>query len=357
MRSDDTTRKMPSDGGTAPPVGDVRILYETIRDLTSTLSISQIIQRLIDRVLSHLESEIASILLVGRDRKLRITHAVGLPSEVIRKTELDQGDGISGYVAETGEALLIKDVEADPRFKRRNHERYYTHSAISVPVRIHGRVMGVINVNNKRNRQPYRETDLKLVEAIAGHAAVALFNAQRYEETLRRAQCDSLTGLANHGHFWSVLHVELQRATRYSRELAVVVLDIDQFKAFNDRHGHIAGDEALVGVAKVIDGQSRVHDITARYGGEEFAIVLPETGREGAAAFAEKLRAAIESRAFSRADPGEITISAGVAAFPGDAQEVGDLVEAADTRLYQAKEEGRNRVVGAPEEKAAAPDS
>ncbi|MHC4224703.1 MAG: diguanylate cyclase, partial [Planctomycetota bacterium] len=253
---------------------DLAILYETIQDLTSTLSIGQVIGRLIDRILGHLESEIASILLLDHDGMLRMTHAVGLPDEIIRKTVIPRGEGISGHVADTGEALLIPDVEKDPRFRRRNHERYYTHSALSAPLRIHGNVMGVINVNNKRNRKPFTRKDLGLVEAIAGHAAVALFNAKRFEETLRLAQRDSLTGLSNHGHFWSVMHVELERAARYGRELSLVMLDIDHFKEFNDGHGHLGGDEALAGVADTIGQLSRVHDIAARYGGEEFAVLL-----------------------------------------------------------------------------------
>jgi diguanylate cyclase (GGDEF)-like protein len=273
-----------------------------------------------------------------------MTHAVGLPDEIIRKTVIPRGEGISGHVADTGEALLIPDVEKDPRFRRRNHERYYTHSALSAPLRIHGNVMGVINVNNKRNRKPFTRKDLGLVEAIAGHAAVALFNAKRFEETLRLAQRDSLTGLSNHGHFWSVMHVELERAARYGRELSLVMLDIDHFKEFNDGHGHLGGDEALAGVADTIGQLSRVHDIAARYGGEEFAVLLPETGTEGATAFAEKLRKSIASQSFGGAGAGEITVSAGVATYPADGTEAGAIVEVADARLYEAKAEGRDRV-------------
>jgi GAF domain-containing protein len=191
---------------------DVPIRYETIRDLTSTLSVSTVIERLLARVLSHLDSEIASILLAGPDRVLRVTHAEGLPEAVVRESTLASGEGISGHVFQSGEALLIENIELDARFGRSNHERYYTNSAISVPLRSQGRMVGVLNVNNKHNREPFTLDDLRLVEAIAGHAAIALFNAQRYQETLEKAQHDALTGLANHGHFWSNLEHELRRA-------------------------------------------------------------------------------------------------------------------------------------------------
>jgi diguanylate cyclase (GGDEF)-like protein len=348
--SDVSARSGPTGtGGNVIPVVEYRgeelaILFDTINDLTSTLSIREVIERLLERVLVHLDSEIASILLLGPDARLRIRHARGLPSEIVEGTCLGLGEGISGYVAQAGSAVLIQDIEQDPRFRRRNHERYYTRSAISVPLRIHGTLMGVVNVNNKRNRQVYARDDLRLVEAIAGHAAVALFNARRFEETLERAQHDALTGLANHGYFWSTLDREVERARRYHRRLSVAMIDVDHFKQFNDRHGHVAGDEALAGIAGVIRDWSRVHDFPSRYGGEEFAMILPETEIGGCVAVAEKFRSAVAASGFAGADAGALTISVGVAAFPEDGEDANGLVEVADARLYRAKAAGRDRV-------------
>jgi diguanylate cyclase (GGDEF)-like protein len=281
---------------------------------------------------------------VDPDGKLRIRHAHGLPEEVVQRTCVECGYGISGYVFETGGALLIEDVEKDDRFQRQNHERYYTNSAISAPLQAHGTVMGVINVNNKKNHRNYSRGDLRLIEAIAGHAAVALRNAQLYEETLELAKRDSLTGLANHGHFWSTLEIEIDRASRYEREVSLVMVDIDHFKAYNDRHGHMAGDDALVEVARNIVRTSRNHDFAARYGGEEFVIILPETGKTGGVVVAEKLRKSIAARIFADKKCGNLTISAGVSTFPHDAHSAASLVESADSRLYIAKDRGRNIV-------------
>ncbi len=330
---------------------DIAILYDTIHDLTSTLSIREVIQRLLQRVLVHLESELASILLMEPDGKLRIRHARGLPEEVVQTTRVESGYGISGYVFETGEALLIEDVEKDGRFQRQNHERYYTNSAISAPLQIHGTVMGVINVNNKKNHSSYCPEDLSLIEAIAGHAAVALRNAQLYEETLELAKRDSLTGLANHGHFWSTLEIEIDRASRYDREVSLVMVDIDHFKAFNDRHGHMAGDQALIEVSGNIGRSSRNHDFAARYGGEEFAIILPETGKAGGVIVADKLRKSVAACRFAGEKAGKLTVSAGVSTFPHDAHSAASLVESADSRLYIAKDRGRNIVCSSHQEK------
>jgi len=322
---------------------ELEVLYGTIRDLTSTLSVREVLRRLLDRTLEHLHSEIGSIFLL-EDDLLRLVVSQGLPDEVVREAAIPIGTGVTGHVAQSGLSLLVRDVELDPRFRRRNHERYYTHTLISAPLLLLGRVRGVINVNNKSSREPFRPEDLRLLEAIAGHAAAALGNAHRYEETLRRAEHDALTGLANHGHFWAGLEREADRANRYGRCLGLALLDVDHFKAFNDRFGHPRGDEALVGVARVLSSRCRAHDLVARYGGEEFAVVLPEASIEGAFAFGEKIRQSVESTGFGPSGREELTVSVGVAVLPAHARGASDLVQRADAELYRAKGMGRNRV-------------
>jgi diguanylate cyclase (GGDEF)-like protein len=323
---------------------ELEVLYETIRDLTSTLAVHEVIERLLDRTLNHLESEIGSILLLDREQRLRIVLSRGLPAPVGADTRIAVGREISGYVLATAKPLLIADIEKDARFRRRNHERYYTSSCISAPLLIDGVAHGVINVNNKSSRDEFDANDLKLLEAIAGHAAAALGNARRFEEMLERAQRDSLTGLANYGHFWSSLDTEMKRSNRHDRPLSVALCDVDHFKRFNDRHGHLAGDKALSAVADAIADGSRAHDVVARYGGEEFAVILPETGRDGASAFAEKIRAMVETSDLGLSGGSEVTVSVGVATFPEDGATASDLVQSADRALYQAKALGRNRV-------------
>ena len=348
---------MPDDAGTAASESieeelhrlqsrneELELLYDSIRDLTTTLSEREVLERLMERTLGHLDAEIGSILLIGPDGRLCIVVARGLPKSVVDATRLEIGDGISGCVAQSGRALLVTDIEKDARFRRRNHERYYTRSCISAPLLHQRAVRGVININNKRSREAFVLADLRFLEAIAGHASVALANAHRFEEVLERAQRDALTGLANHGHFWSTLEMEHQRARRYDHSLSVVMLDVDHFKAFNDRHGHPAGDQALRSVARILETKSRSHDLVARYGGEEFAVILPETPIEGAHTFAENIRVAVEGHHFGPDRESEMTLSAGIATIDDKAMTAQCLVEKADERLYQAKDLGRNRV-------------
>jgi diguanylate cyclase (GGDEF)-like protein len=319
---------------------DLEVLYETVKDLSSTLSVERVLQRLLDRTLQHLEAEIGSILLLGDDDQLRVMVSQGLPPEVVERTEMRIGEGISGHVALHGQPLIVEDVEEHPTFRRRNRERYYTSTLISAPLVRHEVLLGVININNKTNRKPFERHDLRLLEAIAAHASVALGNARKYEDTLRLSQIDGLTGLANHGHFYKTLEREIERARRYERGLSLVMLDIDHFKQYNDRHGHRAGDQALVAVARIIGDRSRAHDVVARYGGEEFAVILPETTLEGGHMFGDKLRTAIEGVSLDGGDP--LTVSVGAAAFGMNTTATSQLVDAADAELYRAKSLGRN---------------
>ncbi len=186
--------------------------------------------------------------------------------------------------------------------------------------------------------------DESALRALVTHGALALANARDHEQALLRAERDALTGLANYGRIVSALDRELERAQRYGRALAVVMFDVDDLKGWNDRFGHAAGNAALVRIASLLRERSRASDTAARYGGDEFVLVLPETTRDGARAVAEKVRAAFESPSPTGAGAA-LSVSAGVASTPADGKTAAELMEAADTRLYRAKAEGRNRVI------------
>src|SRR5262249_38211969 len=138
---------------------------------------------------------------------------------------------------------------------------------------------------------------------------------------------------------------EMKRAARFGQELSLVMLDVDNLKDYNDRHGHLRGSSVLKRVARLLAEQVRSFDLIAKYGGDEFTLILPQTGREGALAVAERMRMAVAAHAFPLAPPGNITISLGVASFPVDARDGRELLRAADAALYRAKQEGRNRTL------------
>jgi diguanylate cyclase (GGDEF)-like protein len=162
------------------------------------------------------------------------------------------------------------------------------------------------------------------------------------------ANHDGLTGLLNNRCFREALELEIQRCRRYDHEFSLVFMDLDHFKHYNDTHGHLAGDQLLKDLARLLTTNSRSVTVLARYGGEEFVALCPETPKRGALIYAERLRSKVEEHPFAgRAEQplGTVTISAGVATYPEDATESRELIDCADQALYEAKESGRNRII------------
>ena len=179
-----------------------------------------------------------------------------------------------------------------------------------------------------------------MLERFAAHGALALRNAWLLEEIQHLAATDSLTRIANRGTFQTVLGKELARVRRSGGSVALALLDLDRFKVLNDTFGHVAGDEVLRRVAKVLEATARTADTPARYGGEEFAVILPDTTAEEAMVAAERLRQAVSD---ADIEPG-VTVSIGVACFPQDGDDGEALVKRADDALYASKRGGRDRV-------------
>ena len=189
---------------------------------------------------------------------------------------------------------------------------------------------------------------------LALQAAAAVTRTRLYEQAERLATTDGLTGLMNRRSLNAQLAARVREAQRYRRPLSLVLLDIDHFKKVNDTHGHPAGDAVLRGVAAVARAQARETDLVARYGGEEMALVLPETDAGGASTIAERLRAAVEGTAHATEHGTlRVTVSVGVATWPGGGQTPDELLTTADRALYRAKQTGRNRVEAGPGKAAA----
>lgn len=188
------------------------------------------------------------------------------------------------------------------------------------------------------------EACMRLLDA----ASLAISNARLYERTLELSEIDGLTGIRNRRTFMQLLAMEIQRVHRYSKSFGLLMLDIDYFKHYNDTHGHPQGDLLLKAMAEIVRKELRETDTPGRYGGEEFIMLLPETGKDESIEIAERIRLAIETWEFPRADKqpgGRITVSIGVASYPEDGETADKLISAADDALYAAKSSGRNRVI------------
>ncbi|MBM4387307.1 MAG: diguanylate cyclase, partial [Deltaproteobacteria bacterium] len=175
----------------------------------------------------------------------------------------------------------------------------------------------------------------------------------KLEEVMRKLEelaiTDGLTGLYNHRYFKTVLDVEIRRFKRTGHKISLLMIDVDDFKVYNDRYGHVNGDACLAKIAGALKKSLRDTDIIARYGGEEFTIILFDTKKDDAISIAEKLRnevASLEHTPDGTVERLKVTISAGVASFPADADNPGDLISRADEAMYRAKSSGKNKVIG-----------
>jgi diguanylate cyclase (GGDEF)-like protein len=285
---------------------------------------------------------------------LHIEAAIGMNPNLARSLVSRVGSGIAGKVAESGHPMLVNDIEQDTRIATPNRPRFKTKSFISAPLRSKERTIGVLNLSDKENRSIYTEMDLELLVPFVDHAA-ALVNRVR---SLERADLleklsvtDPLTELFNRRFLEKRMDEELNRGKRHGQQFTVMMIDLDHFKIFNDLNGHVAGDKALKKAARIVRSSVREMDVVTRYGGEEFCVVLPDTSKKESSFVADRIRRSIEKERFAGEDGlpiGRLTASIGVSAFPEDGDTAAAITMSADTALYRAKAEGRNRIVYSP---------
>jgi diguanylate cyclase (GGDEF)-like protein len=248
------------------------------------------------------------------------------------------------WVAERKIPLLVRNSEADSRFARAQFgpgER----SFMALPLYLFGRLVGFVRAAAAEPDR-FKSEDLRGAELACTLAGVSMENIYLFEKVNELAIKDGLTGLYTHRAFKTRVEEEILRSARSKVPFSVIMADIDHFKSYNDNFGHQAGDTVLKAVAETFAAGVREIDFAARYGGEEFAVVITGAGKAQAAAVAENIRRAMEARAFDFGGrPSRVTVSFGVAEFPAEGAAAGQLVRAADERLYRAKESGRNRVV------------
>jgi len=326
---------------------------ETLQRVTAALSSTLELDQLLNLMLEYLEQLVAydsaSVMLVEGETA-RVVAARGFPdkSRALQVQVTLSEDPAFQEVVERRAPLLLRDAARDPRFRGLGGTDY-VRSWICAPLIARGAVVGLLTVDN-REPGAYNAQDAALVQAFASNAALAVENAQLYEKMRHMAVTDGLTGLYNSRHFYRVLEEELQRSKRYDRPFSLLMFDLDDFKKYNDRYGHLAGDDLLRELAGLVRTITRGSDLAFRYGGEEFTLILPETPRPAALKMAERLRATVQDHEFvvrGGTDVGRITISIGVATCPDDGQDAESLVYAADMALLEAKKY-KNRVCTVP---------
>ncbi len=336
-------------------LGEMTHLYELAKALNDCLSYQKLVEDLRKEIFEGLVFK-ESILLVFQGetdppsvvRRFTI-HESGSVEDSQTKTDLTNLEKkIILAVHDRKEMLVIKSSdEMDSSWLLEES----LHFPVAIfPLVVQDKAIAVFLVDG------WQEEDLPKFQVVAAQLALHVKKIKLYDTVHELSIIDGLTNVFVRRHFLERFEEELKRSIRHGFKLAVLMLDIDHFKSYNDNHGHLVGDVTLRDVAQVILNGVRRVDIVARYGGEEFAVVLPETDKKEGLEVAERIRSAVAKRQFRAYDEEtRVTLSIGVATFPGDLEEqvvksyrsdfILELLKKADQALYQAKEEGRNRVV------------
>jgi diguanylate cyclase (GGDEF)-like protein len=298
-------------------------------ELGGTIDLDEVLTRTLEAT-GALRGVDAVVVAVGEDDD-RLVAASGLPTSEPRETVTGPPDG-----------TIPRSVSVEYEYGPASGEGATVRSALAVPLASEGEQLGYLTAYSRAGRDAFGDSAVVELEELASRAGPAIDNARRFREARQLADLDALTGLHNRRYFHETLQREVARAQRYERSLALVIFDLDDFKAINDRIGHLAGDGVLAEAADRVRDVVRSADVACRIGGDEFAVILPESTLKDADQLYGRLEAAVSSRPIGSA--GRLHLSAGVTELRPDDDAV-SLFERADEALYRAKGAGKATVV------------
>jgi len=324
------------------------ILTDIVKTANSILEPRKVIELVMEKVQQLIPSEAWSMLMVDEEKQdLRFEVALGAKGKDISSLRLKIGEGVAGWVAQTGRPAIVNDTARDPRFAARFDlkTQFQTRSILCAPLISRGRTIGVVEILNKLGGR-FTRSDLDVLMTLVEPCAIAIENAILFQRTEQLTITDDLTRLFNSRYMNVYLSREIKRCKRHGIPLSVIFLDLDGFKNINDQYGHLAGSGTLTEVGGILAQGVRESDILARYGGDEFVVVLPETPAAGALVIAERLRRAIEEHRFLEGQGFSARISAsfGIAAYPDHALTPEGLIQKADQAMYRVKEREKNGI-------------
>jgi diguanylate cyclase (GGDEF)-like protein len=321
----------------------LRAINAIAQQTTAVLEMNELLSRVCSLIKDAFQVHHVSVLLQENNEVVLVAH-VGTLTSLFKEGERFSGKkGPWAQAIQSGSVVTEDDVRDIADYLGFYRE---TRARICIPLITFGQTVGALVLEHMQPRA-FENAEMEPLESVADICATAIQNAQYVERMRQLAYIDGLTGIFNRRFFEMRIAEEIERSQRFNTGLAVIMVDIDRFKLLNDEFGHLLGDEVLRQVSSVFHQQLRKIDVACRYGGEEFAILLAQTSPEQALVVAEKLRQQVEGWQFPGV-PRPVTISVGTACCPLHGKTRDDLVKAADTGLYFAKQAGRNQVCQGP---------
>jgi len=308
--------------------------------LTSSLDLPDVLDALVSEAMRLIENARDVNIFLYKNHKL--SFGAALDAEGIRNKawSTPRSNGLTYTVARKGETIIVEDMQNHPLFS--NSPKSWTGSIISIPLKVGDTVVGVMNLA-RSSLGGFSNSELRLLSLLSDQAAVAISNANLHQMISYQAYSDTLTGLPNRRALDERLEEEVQLARRNNYSFAVVMMDLDGFKAVNDTYGHTAGDEVLKLVFSQMARGVRNTDFLARYGGDELTLILTQSDMTSAMVVTEKVVEGMKKLKYTFPDKKKLKlgISGGVALYPVHARNASDLLRAADAALYQAKKHKR----------------
>jgi len=344
-------RRAPRRGGETDlrtPAKRLATLTDIVKTANSILEPRKVIELIMGKIQELIPSEAWSMLMVDEEKQeLTFELALGEKAKDVSTFRVKIGEGVAGWVAQTGQPTIVNDAARDPRFARKfdSQTQFQTRSILCSPLISRGRTIGVVEIINRLGGK-FTQSDLKVLLTLTEPCAIAIENAILFQRAQQLTITDDLTKLFNSRYLNLYIGREIKRCKRHGIPLSVIFLDLDGFKGVNDQYGHLAGSRTLTEVGGILSEAVRESDILARYGGDEFVVVLPETPPSGALVIAERIRKAIESHSFLQTQglTARISASFGIASYPDHALTPEGLIQKADQAMYRVKERDKNGI-------------
>ncbi len=340
-------------------VGDfverLKVLHEAVNAINASLEMERVCQVVYETVKKVMPCD--DFVIDGYDKETNEIvpiYAIEYPGKRVFTNRYIADHGMAGEIVLSKKSLFFNSVEemdsSNIRFEvYGTHEEDLSQSILAVPMILHENIYGMVSAQSYKTNA-YNRDHLYLLEVLASHAAIAIENARLFDSIQKLANIDALTNVLNRRRFFELAEQEFVRAEQSNVPFSVIMIDVDDFKQFNDQYGHKIGDAVLVLAAENLKGSLRTDDILGRIGGEEFVVALPNTPLNFALEVASRLRQAIQDANFSQHIEHEtqnilnITVSVGVAEYTNNCKTLDILLDRADQAMYLSKNAGRNQV-------------